>query len=312
MNVDLEDGEVKTDYETDEEGNCEKKNKKFQDNTFDMYDYDKPRTSKIYKKSSSPENFKNISWKKFDNESEKINTQIASEIDDDIDSCNPFDKLDPQMIELKIKALKSLFTKTGTDKNMSKRLVKVKSRHSMSPKIQKRNRKISRDCRDQMPSFGNNQDENNEKNYTEMDKRNMDKINKCQGGDYQNSFAYNKNDLKNIELEVSTTNSGLPLQHSPSSSSISTQITPSQPMLTQSSIYSDTLLQTQLVQDQLLYNYYQTAGLLSFKRKSIVFHKSLFSYLKKVSQSCCQRGRHQPLQSQIFFFHLYSERCLFS
>lgn len=184
--------------------------------------------------------------------------------DEEDEENNPFDELDPQMIELKIKALKSLFAKnsSSTSTSSNKRLVKMKS-----PKTK---RKVS--------NRGEN-DTNDRDFYLELGRRNLEKVNMCMLGDYDERLMRGGDnyEMQDMELDLSNRQQS---QQQPICSGISPpqpqpslfaqlnlpggfeSMFPSTPNIpAHSSNYSTTLLQTQLLQDQLLYNYYQKAGL---------------------------------------------------
>lgn len=231
-----------------------------------------------------------------DNIVETTNEQLE---DDDVTtnaSLNPFDldQLDPQMIELKIKALKSLFA----DKQSSTSSVVEKSSASKSKRRKSRDEKERRSTahtsditKDDADLDVDHRIHSNPYQYREQQRSDyyLDKE-KMSLEDYEERLLAQRSsdnyDLTDMDIEIPT--AGLyPLQqqqkqHSPpllanpqSSSILSSQMSSliqqasnskgtlmNHPgMAAAASNYSNALLQTQLVQDQLLYKYYQTAGL---------------------------------------------------
>jgi hypothetical protein len=248
MNVDLEDGEVKSDDDeiseikiTEEDDCIVKENLSTPSNSVKLNGH--------HNLLAPPNDDDNVEPDIYEI------TQDNEEVTEETNDSNPYDKLDPQLIELKIKALKSLCSnesnenasKTKKSKSKSKKAAtnteddEATTTSSSTLRRGKQQRRKTKSIID-----------NNKNFYLELGERNLSKLN----------AHYEK---LNDNYEVQDMDLDTPAPHSSSSSSISPKFSTSAQQLAhkgeqQASSYSATLLQTQFVQDQLLYKYYQTAG----------------------------------------------------
>lgn len=249
MNVDLEDGEVKSDDDEIEEIKIIE-----EDDCIVKEILSTPNSAKLNgHQKLAPQNVDD----NVEPDIYEIN-QDNEEVTEENNDSNPYDKLDPQLIELKIKALKSLCSnessenasKTKKSKSKSKKASKNTEDDEVTTSSSSTTLRRSKQQRRKTKSI-----DNNKNFYLELGERNLSKLNAHLDG-------YEK---LNDNYEVQDMDLDTPAPHSSSSSSISPKFSTTDQQLAQkgeqqASSYSATLLQTQFVQVQLLYKYYQTAG----------------------------------------------------